>query len=561
MRMGFLARWTHCLVAFLFVMVAFVANAQSEGSDPFRSTLEQILAEGQHPYVRNPDLARERTTLQSLYERRSWQPLWSEGNAPTRTALAVLKTLRVADNYGLRSSDYEANQILYHLINLVTSPGPHPDRWAQFDLALSAAALRFTTHLHYGRIDPKTADFNITVAADRIDRLSILEELTTAADPAAVFSRIEPDFEHYRLLKKALPKYRQLALEPGLNDLPAIDGRSVKPDSPYAGTPQLRRLLVALGDLPEDQAAPASDLTLDPALVTALKRYQELHGLAPDGAIGKETFRQLSTPLSSRVEQIELTLERWRWLPKMTTPPLFVNIPQYRLFKLSTTVDREADMMQMDVIVGRDYAHTRTPVFTEDMRYLVIRPYWDVPYSITTRELLPQIRANPAYLDRQNMEIVRGGGDDAKPVPPTPENLDALAAGKLRLRQRPGNDNALGLIKFMLPNAYNVYLHSTPAQGLFRETRRAFSHGCIRVSDPIALAEQVLKNEPGNWTREKIAAAMNGTQTIRVTLKQPIPVFIVYGTAMATEAGNVFFFDDLYRHDAKLSALLGDSTF
>lgn len=556
MRIGVSMQWTRHVMAIGLALWAGMAAAQPAG-DAFGATLQQLLAEGKHPYVAAPDLASERATLQQLYEGHAWQPLWSEDQTPTRPALATLSLLRGAENYGLQSGDYEANRILYHLVDLVTTPGAHPDQWAQFDLALSAVVLRFITHVHYGRIDPKQAGFDITVAADRIDRLSILEAAATASDPAAVFARIEPPYEHYQLLKAVLPKFRLLALETGLTDLPAFSGRSVKPGETYTGAPALRHLLVTLGDLPADSAAPATDLTLDPALVNALKQFQTLHGLAPDGALGKETFRHLTTPLLRRVEQIELTLERWRWLPKLETPPIFVNIPQYRLFAFTTLEDREADMLKMDVIVGKAFPNTRTPIFSEEMRYLVFRPYWDVPYSIATRELLPEIRKNPAYLDKQNLELVRGPGDDAKPVPPTPENFAALVAGTLRLRQRPGDDNALGLIKFMLPNEYNVYLHSTPAKGLFREARRAFSHGCIRVSDPVALAEQVLKDQPGDWTREKIEAAMNGTETFRVPLRKPIPVYILYGTAIASEAGQVFFFDDVYGHDARLAALLG----
>jgi murein L,D-transpeptidase YcbB/YkuD len=548
-----------CVTMAACLGVPVLASAQDgsgSGSTAFRTTIEQIFAEGEHPYFSNADLPRERTTLETLYAERNWQPLWSADNAPTRPALALLSALRTAENYGLAATDYQANGILYQLVDLVTTPGAQPERWAQFDLALSTSALRFITHLHYGRVDPKAVGFDIAVSADRIDRLAVLEQLRNSVDPKSVFATIEPPYEHYQLLKGTLTRYRLLALEPGLTDLPAFSVRSIKAGEPYAGTAQLRRLLVALGHLPSDQAAPDTEVTLDPALVTGLKRFQELHGLDPDGALGKETFRHLTTPLSQRVEQIELTLERWRWLPRLETPPIFVNIPQYRLFAFNTTVDREADLKTMDVIVGRAYPNTRTPVFTEEMRYLIFRPYWDVPYSIATRELLPEVRKNPAYLDRNNLEIVRGGGDDAKPVPPTPENLAALAAGQLRMRQRPGPDNALGLVKFMLPNAYNVYLHSTPAQGLFRESRRAFSHGCIRVSDPVGLAEHVLRNEPGNWTREKIEAAMQDSTPLRVNLSRPIRVFILYGTAIANEAGDVFFFDDVYGHDAKLAALL-----
>jgi murein L,D-transpeptidase YcbB/YkuD len=274
--------------------------------------------------------------------------------------------------------------------------------------------------------------------------------------------------------------------------------------------------------------------------------------------LGKATFAALTTPLAQRVRQIELTLERWRWLPPFQTPPIIVNIPQFRLFAFRTTEDRVADILQMDVIVGRVFPQMQTPVFEADMRYLVFRPYWDVPYSITNKELLPKIRANPAYLATQHLEIVRGQQDSSPTVAPTPENLEALAKGALRLRQLPGEDNALGLVKFIFPNSYNVYLHSTPAHQLFQESRRAFSHGCIRVSDPVALAEHVLKGAPGDWTREKIEATMHeGSSPVRVNLAQPINVLILYGTALATEAGPTMFFDDIYGYDKRLERQLG----
>jgi len=173
------------------------------------------------------------------------------------------------------------------------------------------------------------------------------------------------------------------------------------------------------------------------------------------------------------------------------------------------------------------------------------------------REMLPQIRSNPGYLAAQHLEIVRGEEQTAEPMSPSPGNIEALAAGKLRLRQRPGADNALGLVKFMLPNPYNVYLHSTPAHRLFGESRRAFSHGCIRVSDPVTLAAHVLQGAPGDWTPAAIEVAMNGSITFRINLAKPIRVMILYGTALATEAGTVLFFEDLYGHDRKLETLLG----
>jgi len=331
----------------------------------------------------------------------------------------------------------------------------------------------------------------------------------------------------------------------------------VKPGQPYASATQLRTLLTALGDLsPGAPTASATDSVLTDDLVQGLKNFQQRHGLDPDGALGAGTFVALRTPLLSRAQQIELTLERWRWLPsRLDTPPIIVNIPRYRLFAFKTVEDREDEMLQMGVIVGKSYPANRTPVFTADMKYLILRPYWDVPYSITTREMLPKIHDNPGYVSAQRLEIVAGYGDDTPALPPTPENLDALARGTLRLRQQPGPDNALGLVKFMLPNPYNVYLHSTPAQALFERTARAFSHGCVRVSDPVSLAEYVLRDDP-SWTRDRIVQAMNGTRPTQVNLKQPIRVFIVYGTAVATEEGKIRFLPDIYGHDARLAELL-----
>lgn len=297
----------------------------------------------------------------------------------------------------------------------------------------------------------------------------------------------------------------------------------------------------------------------------ALRVGYERHGFRPfwtrDGTVSRQATDLLQVLRSAdtygRLRQIEITLERWRWLPPFETPPVLVNIPQFRLFAFTSADDRAANILQMPVIVGQTYTDMRTPVFVADMKYVVFRLYWDIPAGIVRREMLPAIRANPAYLQRHDFEIVRGQGDDATALEPTPENISALATGRLRLRQRPGDDNALGLIKFMLPNVHNVYLHSTPARQLLEKSRRTFSHGCIRVKDPVGLAAHVLRGTPGEWTPPKIEAAMHGEKALRVNLSRPIPVMILYATALATEAGDVLFFEDIYGHDRKVEALLG----
>jgi murein L,D-transpeptidase YcbB/YkuD len=489
--------------------------------------------------------------LRAVYASTSNAPLWSHDGQPSTQAQVLLHELGDAEAHGLQSRDYGASA----LAELSSAPTASVAQWAQFDVTMSVAVLHFMSDLHYGRVAPKAAGFNLELVHEDLDLAQSLEHLVGAADVHAVLSSLEPHFPQYRSLQAHLPQYRKLAQEPDLTRLPALPS-TVKPGQNYSGVPELRRLLVALGDLAPEHAVSSTDTLFDEHLSEGVRGFQQRHGLAPDGAIGKSTFAALTTPLARRLRQIDLTLERLRWLPPLPSPPIVVNIPQFRLFAFRTTAERIADTLQMDVIVGRVYPKMQTPVFESDMRYVVIRPYWDVPRSITRNEMLPKIRANPRYLAAQRLEIVRGQSDSSPTVEPSPAAIEALAAGELRLRQLPGEDNALGLVKFMFPNNYNVYLHSTPAHRLFGESVRAFSHGCIRVSDPLSLAALVLKDAPGDWTREKIDAAMHGTETVRINLSQPVNVLILYGTAIETETGQIMFFDDLYGYDRKLESRL-----
>jgi murein L,D-transpeptidase YcbB/YkuD len=347
---------------------------------------------------------------------------------------------------------------------------------------------------------------------------------------------------HFLLLEQALPRYQQLATLPGLTQLPALPGRSIKPGESWDGSQALRRLLIAVGDLPAAEGV-APDHTLDENLVAGIRRFQERHGLAPDGVLGQQTLRAMTTPLTQRVHQIERTLQRWRELPANPyRRAIFVNIPRFRLYAMQSMHDSESAMLQIDVVVGKAIEDLRTPIFVADLTHLIFRPYWEVPRKITVKELLPAARANPAYLADHHYELVSPAG---AVVPENAANLAALAAGTLRLRQRPGEDNALGSVKFLMPNSHDVYLHDTPARTLFSQVTRAYSHGCVRVGDPVALAEFVLRGDV-SWTRERIVQAMQGTDPLRVDLAEPIRVYFVYGTAIAREDGSVLFLNDLY---------------
>jgi L,D-transpeptidase YcbB len=527
----------------VWLLLAACDTAAAADSTP-QGAIERLLEQ--------PDAAADRNEtdkLHALYAKRSFEPLWTMNGKVTQQATTLIQALRSAETYGLRSTDYGVEAMV---ALLAPRSAEHV---ASFDVQLSALASRFLQHLHQGRADPRAAGFELQESRPPLDLAAILTLLATTDNASAVISSVEPAFYHYRLLKDALKRYQQLADKPGLSDLPRFQS-TIKPGGPYAGAPALRKLLHALGDLPA--IPPKAGPVLDPKLVKALQRFQERHGISPSGRLDAATHAALTVPLAKRVRQIELTLERWRWLPSFETPPIIVNIPQFRLFAFRSTQDLQADILQMDVIVGQSYPERQTPVFAGDLRYLIFRPYWDIPTSILQNEMLPRIRDNPGYLAAQHLEMVQGDLDDSATVlPPTPANIEALAAGKLRLRQQPGPDNALGLIKFMFPNSHDVYLHSTPAHQLFKESRRDFSHGCIRVSDPLALAVQVLRNTPGDWTREKIDEAMqSGPANQRVNLASPIRVFILYATVLAKEDGTILFFDDIYEHDKRLEDLL-----
>ncbi len=501
--------------------------------------------------------AGERFAVEAIYARHPNALLWSRAGIATAQARALIEALQSVSDYGLSATEYGAPGLNAELAALSAKREASFADWSRFDRDLTSAALALVRNLHFGRIDPHAAGFDMPARSEGFDATALLEQLATRTDTSAVLAAAEPRYLHYRLLRQSLARYRELAAATDLPALPPLPRRSVKPGEPYAGAPQLRRRLAAVGDLPEPQAS-RTDLVLDEDLVTAIKRFQYLHGLAEDGALGASTLAALRVPLAQRVRQIELTLERWRWVPALQPPTLIVNIPQFRLFLISSTVDEEADMLRMNVIVGRQYPQLHTPVFTADMTAVLFRPYWEVPPSIVRHELLAELRKDSRYLETHDMELIAADTlESAAPLEATPANLEALANGRLRLRQRPGPDNSLGLIKFVLPNSYDVYLHSTPAQRLFAEPRRAFSHGCIRVSDPVALAAAVMSGTAGDWTPEKIRAAMDGAVTFQVKLAQPVHVLILYGTAVATEDGAVHFFDDIYGQDRRLEALLG----
>lgn len=473
--------------------------------------------------------------------------LWIHDGRLTPSALALLAEMRKAENYGLRPGDYGADALLARAAAPLQAAAA-----VALDADLSRSVARFVTHLHSGRVSPRAVGYDLDVPHSTFDATAAVRALAASARPLTTLAGYEPEFHHYRLLIAALRRYRAMAAMPEPPPLPPLGAPSIRPGEPYAGMRALRARLVQLGDL-EASALKISDDRLDAVTAMALVRFQARHRLEVDGALGRATRDALDVPLSRRIRQLEFSIERSRWLPsRLVSPLIIVNIPQFELFAFHTASDREQDLLIMDVVVGKVFPQNNTPVFVADMNQVVFRPYWDVPRSILVQELLPQIRTRADWVARNGYEIVRGQGDDGTVVPQSAASIAGLQSGALRLRQKPGADNALGNVKFLFPNRYNVYLHDTPSQGLFSQARRAASHGCVRVADPVALARYALRNQPG-WSDERIAAAMSAPAGTRVMLREPIRVYMFYATAIALEDGRVLFFEDLYHHDEKLA--------
>jgi murein L,D-transpeptidase YcbB/YkuD len=506
-----------------------------------------LVTGGELPAMRWPNFTRWRPQVRQFYDAAAYSAAWIEDGEPTPQARTMVELFEHAGEKGLQAEDYDGPLWLDRINKITGHSAVSAGDLAAFDLALSVSAMRYLSDLHHGRVNP--ADVRFGLPERSFDPASFLRnQVLHSGDVKSTVEKVEPGYAAYRRTLKALESYTEMLKQGEDEPLPAIASVLV-PGQSYSGAAVLANRLRRLGDLPGDAGLPAQPDLYAGSLVEAVKNFQQRHGLKPDGRIGDETFQQLSTPLAVRVRQLEFALERFRWLPASLKPPLVVvNIPEFQL-----RAYEDHHVLTMKVIVGKAFDH-QTPVFADQMEYTIFRPYWNVPESIVKDEIVPLLRKRPGYLAKHQMEVVDHQGNVVTADTVDASTLRQLRAGRLEVRQRPGPQNSLGLVKLVFPNQYDVYLHGTPERELFAKARRDFSHGCIRVEDPAALAEWALSGSP--WKTESIRAAMNGEQTLQVNLPRPIPVLIVYATAIVEDDGKVHFFDDVYGLDQALAGAL-----
>lgn len=476
--------------------------------------------------------------LARFYQERQMAPLWLDADGPNARARALAGVLRDADQDGLDPEDYDAS-IITGLLAAST-----PDQRAELELHLSLSLLEITSDLASGRLEPHHVNPELFIYPQEVDSAKVIRDAAGAQDIAAFVAGFEPAQPEYRRLKAALADYRALAAAGGWPTV--VAGPTLKPDMTDPRVAQLRDRLHVSAPSGADPAR------FDPALAEAVKQFQALHGLEQDGFVGQNTLAALNVPAPERIRQILLNLERRRW---MADDPgqryVFVNLADFEV----KVVEEPHTVFDTRVVVGAPYH--RTPVFSGEMTYIELNPYWNVPPSIARNELLPKIKADPGYLAANDFTLLSDWSDSAKVLDPHSIDWRAVTPERFtyKLRQGPGAGNALGHIKFMFPNQFNIYLHDTPARGLFARDVRDFSHGCIRVQDPEALAAYVLDRQPG-WSQDAINAAIATGQRQIVTLDQKLPVHIAYLTAWVDKDGSVSFRPDVYGRDAILAAAL-----
>ena len=523
-------------------------RVQAQVQDPLLPRVQLVLraripATGEPPELTAGGASfRASAALPCFYERRGFAPAWSDGQDLRRSADDLLLAIESVAGEGMAAEDYR----LADLRGLAEAVRRRPDagQLAELDLLLTDAFLTLGSHLRNGRVNPQTVYRDCLYESTEIDLPSLLEKALEEGRVEGSLEDLAPSHPIYRGLKLALGFYRGIVARGGWPAVP--EGDTLRPGDRDPRIEALRARMEASGFAAE---APEGRDLYDAPLQAAVVVFQERNGLEPDGVVGKGTLEILNVPAGDRLRQIEVNLERWRWMPRdLGERYVIVNIAGFVL----DVVENGRTTLDMKVVVGKPAS--KTPMFSDEMTYLFLSPYWNVPPSIVQNEIVPRMRRDPGYLDREGMEVFAGPG--GAQLSPAGIDWSSENGRGLSIRQKPGRKNALGRVKFMFPNAFNVYLHDTPSRSSFGRASRAFSHGCIRLEQPIELAEHLLSREDPTWTREKIEAAIAKGEEKGIVFKEPWPVHLVYWTVWVDDAGVVQFREDLYGRDAELAKAL-----
>jgi murein L,D-transpeptidase YcbB/YkuD len=483
--------------------------------------------------------------LTMFYEKRAFQPAWITENGPSSRIDVLIQAIRRAGTEGMNPLNYHLSSIesLLDEVRTVqrlnsTSALENP---VDLDILLTDAFMLYGSHLLMGQINPETIDPEWSANRRNADFSVVLEQAIESGQIEESLQKCMPPQPGYDRLRRALADYRTTAETGGWPIVP--DGPTLRMGDSGERVAMLRLRLLATHDLYE---GPQDDRhVFDEPLEQAARRFQNRNGLQVDGQVGRKTISALNVPAEERVHQIELNMERWRWLPQeLGQCYILVNIANFEL----DVIENDDTVLTMRAIVGREYR--RTPVFSDNMTYVVFSPHWNVPQSIALQDIVPLVQKDPDYLSKQNTRVYQGWGTSMKELDPHTIDWSKISDQNFpyHFRQTSGPNNALGRIKFMFPNKFNVYLHDTPARELFAKTERNFSSGCIRIEKPIALAEFVLRGDPA-WSRENIIAAIDKRTEQTVPLPKPIPVHLLYWTAWVDEEGTVHFRRDIYGRD------------
>jgi murein L,D-transpeptidase YcbB/YkuD len=538
-----------------------VAVPQDVVLQPLSSWMPEQLRAGIEAAGHPPRMTIQREAIHALdslvrfYERRVFRPVWICDDGLQPHAEALVQVISQAEREGMRSASYHLSRLEKLMAELRQGAAQDLSRnqhaWVDLELLLTDAFFSYGSHVLTGQIDPRELKEAWFGDRPQVDLETVLQQALETNRVVELLHNLRPTHAGYAGLQKALASYRDIAARGGWPVIP--DGPKLQRGDRGPRVAALRNRLLLTADL-DRASAPVNDV-FDAALERGVQRFQERHGIEADGVIGTSTLAALNVPAEARVRQIEFNMERWRWLPQeLGDRYILVNIANFAL----DVVEHGQSVLAMRVVAGKPAR--RTPFFSAAMTYLVLSPHWYVPPTIAIQDKLPLIRRDPAFVARQNFKIYRDGEGGPTRVDPMSVDWSSVSAHNFpyRLRQDPGPRNALGRVKFMFPNPYNVYLHDTPSRELFAKTERAFSSGCIRLEKPIELAEYLLRDDP-RWSRQKILATIEKGAEQVVHLPTSIPVYLFYWTAWVNEDGVVHFRKDIYERDKVLDKVLRET--